>query len=234
MGQIVITGASSEIGLAITDKLSSLGKPMLLQCFRNKEALAPWEGKEKIISTDLSDENDLNEFLKELEDTEILVYAAARTDAGLIPHIEPTSMEASIKVNIVAYTRICQAIIPRMCLKRRGIIIGISSVAASRVYKGQGIYSGTKAYMEAFTKAIAAEYSKKGIRSNCVAPGSIEAGAMKRLPFFDKKDLIQINTSGMTGTPSDVAEAVSFLCSEKSSFINGTVLKVDGGHWLGV
>lgn len=234
MGKIVITGASSEIGLAITEKLGTLGKPMLLHCFRNKTPLERWKGSAQIVSSDFTQEKELEKFLDLLEDTEILVYASARTDAGLIPQIDPRSLDSSIKVNILAYTKICQKIIPQMCIKRKGIIVGISSVAASKVYRGQGVYSGSKAYMEAFSKAIAAEYGKKGIRSNCVAPGSIEAGALKKLAFFDKQDLIQLNPAGRTGTPQEVAEAVYFLCTESSSFVNGTVLRVDGGHWLGV
>ncbi|MDD2492075.1 MAG: SDR family NAD(P)-dependent oxidoreductase [Bacteroidales bacterium] len=201
MGKIVITGASSEIGLAITKRMADLGMPMLLQCFRNREILNNWENDAEVVTADFSDDDELDIFISRLKDVEILIYAAARTDSGLIPQIEEESLKNTIQVNITAYTKICQAIIPYMCSRRKGVIIGLSSVSASRVYKGQGVYAGSKAYMESFTKAIAAEYGRKGVRGNCVAPGSIEAGALKRLNNYAPEEIKEINALGKLGKP---------------------------------
>jgi 3-oxoacyl-[acyl-carrier protein] reductase len=234
MGKIVITGASSEIGSAISEKMAEFNKPLLLQCFSNSDALSDWANRAEVIAADFTKENELNDFIKRLNDVEVLIYAAAVTEAGLISQIDEDSLERTIKVNISAYTKICQAIIPHMCSMRRGIIIGVSSISAKRVFKGQGIYAGSKAYMEAFTKAIAYEYGKKGIRANCIAPGSIEAGALKRLNSFGMEEIKQINALNKMGSPMDVAEVVHFLCSPASSFINGTVIDITGGHLLGV
>jgi 3-oxoacyl-[acyl-carrier protein] reductase len=234
MGHIVITGASSEIGLAITEKMSGWGKPLLLQCNKNPEKLSRWASEAQIVAADFSSDTELDQFIARLQDVDILIYAAAYTDTELIPQISEASIRKMIQVNLYAFTRICQTIIPSMCLKRNGILVNISSATASRVYRGQAVYAGTKAYMEAFSKAIVAEYGRKGIRCNCVAPGSIQAGSLKLLTNIAESQVKQINAMSTLGVPEDVANAVAFLCRPESSFINGTTLHVDGGHWMGL
>lgn len=233
MGIIVITGASSEIGLAIARRLSTLGKPMLLHCNSHPERL---EGiNAEVIRADFSVREDIERFAAALHDTEILVQAAAFTQTGLLPQLEQDSIDRMLSVNVSAPTRICQAVIPQMCLKRRGIIVNISSVTASRVFRGQTVYGGTKAYIETLTKGIAAEYAKKGIRCNCIAPGSIDGGSLRQLIIQTGSDMLRdINASGRFGSSEEVADAVAFLCSDDSRYINGTVIRVDGGYWLGL
>lgn len=231
MGKIVITGASSEIGLAIARRLSSLGKPMLLQF--NSHAPA-FEGAE-LVQADFARREDMKRFISALDDVEILVNAAALTLTDLLPQMEDEEIERMLQVNVLAATLLCKAVIPRMCLKRKGIIVNLSSVTANKVYRGQSVYGGSKAYLEAFTKGLAAEYAKKGLRCNCVAPGSINSGSMQKLIIqTGRDDLKEVNASHTFGTPEDVAAAVAFLCSEDSRYINGTVLHVDGGYWLGL
>ena len=227
MGKIVITGASSEIGLAIARKLSAMGKPMLLQY--NAHAPA-FEGAQP-VQADFSKREDLERFISALQDdVEILVNAAALTSTGLLPQMEDEEIERMLQVNVLASTLLCKAVIPRMCLKRHGVIVNLSSATASKVYRGQSVYGGSKAYLEAFTKGLAAEYAKKGLRCNCVAPGSINSGSMQKLIIqTGRDDLQEVNASHSFGTPEDVAAAVAFLCSEDSRYINGAVLHVDGG-----
>ena len=231
MGKIVITGASSEIGLAIARRLSTLGKPLLLQY--NSHAPA-FEGAE-LVQADFSKREDLERFISALDDVDILVNAAAFTATGLLPQMEDAEIERMLQVNVLATTLLCKAVIPRMCMRRSGVIVNVSSVTASKVYRGQSVYGGSKAYLEAFTKGLAAEYAKKGLRFNCVAPGSINSGSMQKLIIQTGRDDLQdVNASHSFGTPEDVAAAVAFLCSEDSRYINGAILHVDGGYWLGL
>lgn len=234
MGSIVITGASSEIGLAIARRLSSLGKPLILQY--NSHAPQLPDGLEAtLVQADFSQRESLERFIAGLKDVDILVNAAAVTTTGLLPQMEDAGIEAMLSVNVLAATLLCKAVIPGMCIKRRGIIVNLSSATASKVYRGQSVYGGTKAYLEAFSKGISAEYAKKGIRCNCVAPGSIESGSMKKLIITTGRDDLQdVNASSAFGTPEDVAAAVAFLCGEEARYVNGTVLHVDGGYWLGL
>lgn len=233
MGKIVVTGASSEIGLAIARRLSALGKPLVLQY---NSHLPVSEGLEaEWVQADFTSRESLEAFVAGLSDVDILVNAAAVTSPGLLPQMEDGQIDAMLSVNVLAATLLCRAVIPPMCRKRSGIIINLSSVTATKVYRGQSVYGGTKAYLEAFTKGLAAEYAKKGLRCNCVAPGSIDCGSMRKLILQAGGDYLKdVNASNRYGTPEDIAAAVAFLCGDDSRYINGAVLHVDGGYWLGL
>lgn len=234
MGKIVITGASSEIGVAITRRLSKFGMPMILQYRSNPSGLAEFQNSE-LVRADFADKDEVRAFAASLDDVEILVNAAAATDTGLLAALEDDAIDRMVAVNVLATTHLCKTVIPQMCFRRKGIIVNISSVTAQKVYRGQSVYGGTKAYIEAFTKGLAAEYAKKGIRCNCVAPGSILSGSMEKLVISTSgTDLKGINASNRFGEPVDVASAVGFLCSEDSRYINGSVISVNGGYWLGI
>lgn len=233
MGKIVITGASSEIGQAIARRLSGLGKPMLLHCNSNSSALDGLDAS--VISADLSKSGQLENFLRELGDVDILVNAAAATEINLLPFLTEEQIGKMVAVNIIAVTRICQAVFSGMCARRSGVIVNITSVTASRIYRGQSVYGGTKAYIEAFTRGIASEGAKKGVRCNCVAPGGIESGSLKKVVINTGSDILkESNSCGRFGSPEDVAAAVEYLCSEGGRFVNGSTIHVDGGQWVGL
>lgn len=239
--KIVITGASSAVGRAIFRQLFQLqpGASFILHCFRHPEVLAPVKEQAgaceiDILAVDFSESGPLDTFLEGLGDTDILINAAAVTVTGPLPHLDAGDVQRMIRVNIEAFSRICAAVIPGMVVKRKGNIVNISSAAASRGNRGQTVYAGTKGYMEAFTRALAAEYGAKGIRANCVAPGPIKAGSMNELMEYAPEKVKESIVTGRLGTPEDVAHAAAFLCSDKASFINGKTIGVDGGLMRGI
>jgi NAD(P)-dependent dehydrogenase (short-subunit alcohol dehydrogenase family) len=234
--KIVITGASSEIGLAIAKKLAGLEDELVLQYCRRAggcEELAKSLGG-KAVKADFTKPEELAAFCALLDGADILVNAAAVTKTGLLPDLTPEEISAMVSVNIQALTQTCAAVLPAMCVKRAGLIVNISSVSASRANRGQSAYAGTKGYMESFTRALAAEYSPRGVRVNCVAPGAIEAGALKELLAYGEKEVKAAVAMGRLGTPADVAEAVAFLCGPGGAFITGQTLGVDGGFRQGL
>ncbi|MCP5103818.1 MAG: SDR family oxidoreductase [bacterium] len=240
--KIVITGAGSAIGLAIFHELLRLhpGGFFIVQCFKHPEGLEAVKEKSgggceiHVHSVDFSSADALDGFLEHIRDTDILINAAAVTKTGALPHLADADVLDMIRVNIEAFTRICQAVIPAMTVKRKGCIVNISSAAASRGNRGQTVYAGTKGYMEAFTRALAAEYGAKGIRANCVAPGPIQAGTMNELLAHAPEQVKESIVSKRLGIPEDVAHAAAFLCSDKASFINGKTIGVDGGFMRGI
>lgn len=235
MGKIVITGASSTIGWEIAKVLSAMNKPMLLHGNKKREMpLSELSSEAEFITADFSSSHELEEFITHLSDVDILINAAAYTVTELLPQTSDESIDKMVMVNINALVKICKAVIPSMLIKRSGIIVNISSATASKVYRGQSIYAGTKAFAETFSKGIAAEYGRKGLRCNCVAPGAIDTGSLKLLTNIADEQLKQLNAASRLGDPQDVANTVAFLCRDESSYINGTVLHVDGGHWLGI
>jgi 3-oxoacyl-[acyl-carrier protein] reductase len=235
---IVITGGSSEIGRAIIDRIVCDDDKVVIQCCTNSDKLSDTRKKLgdrcALVVADFSDDHGIGIFCDLLADVDILIHGAARTVSELLANTTDADIEAMLRVNVVAPVKICRKVIPSMVARRKGIIVSISSVSATRGNRGQSVYAGTKGFIESFTRSIAAEYGAKGIRANCVAPGPIDAGSLKALMQYAEKDVKASMSTGKPGTPADVASLVAFLCSDDASFINGKTLGVDGGFMRGV
>ena len=236
--RIVITGASSLIGQAIARRLIAKEDGVVLQCFRNSEACGSLAeaagGSCEIAAADFSKPEELDRFCAMLGEVDILVNAAACTRTELLPNLNDDDISRMISVNIRALVSICRSVVPSMMVRRKGVIVNISSVAASRGNRGQTVYAGTKGFVEAFTRSLAAEYGGRGIRANCVAPGAIDAGSLKELLSYAGDTVKKSTAAQRLGTPEDVAAAVAYLCGPEASFVNGACINVDGGFMAGV
>lgn len=235
---ITITGASSEIGQAIINRLDNTCDLFILQCNKNHAELElvtkKISTKSEIIKVDFSKDNELKEFCKKIEKTDILINAAAVTKTDILPAISDEDISNMIQVNILSLIKICQAVIPYMFSKRNGVIVNISSIAASRGNRGQTVYGGTKGFVESFSRSLASEAGSRGIKVNCIAPGPINAGSLKSLMSYANDEIKNSILSKRLGTPDDVALLVKFLCSDESDFIIGQVIGIDGGFLKGV
>lgn len=236
--RIVLTGASSQIGRAIASKLAAPDAHLLLHCFRNGALLASSlgsvAGSHEIVTSDFTNRDELDRFCKGLGEVDVLVNAAACTRAALLPDLSDDDISQMIAVNVTALAKICRAVIPAMMVKRKGVIINVTSIAAFRGNRGQTVYAGTKGFTEAFTRSLAAEYGSRGVRANCVAPGAIDAGSLKDLLSYAGEEVKRNTAAGRLGAPDDVAAAVAFLCGSGASFINGATLPVSGGFLAGI
>jgi 3-oxoacyl-[acyl-carrier protein] reductase len=235
---IVVTGASSEIGLAICEALLRETDRAIVQCYAHQERCRPFQEKFgaacRIAPADFAHEGELEAFCKQLDEVDILVNAAAVTETDLLVNLSDDQITRMIRVNILAAIKICQAVLPAMVARRSGVIVNLSSVAARRGNRGQSVYAGTKGFLESFTRSLAAEYGKRNIRVNCVAPGPIQAGSLKTLLKYAPDEAAQSIVAPTLGHPQDVGAAVAFLCSPEARFINGVCLPVDGGFCRGV
>ena len=235
--KIVITGASSEIGLSIAKKFIGNEHELILQCYNNSlnfKGLLEKNKNIKIVSCDFTNNESLNLFLNELSHVDILINVAAITKTDLLVSLTDEDIKNMMQVNVFAPTLICRAVMPYMTSKRNGIIVNISSIAATKGNRGQTVYGGTKGFMESFTRSLAAEYGAKGIRANCVAPGAIEAGSLKSLINVASDEIKKNVALNRFGTVENISDAVFYLCGDNASFINGQVIHVDGGFMRGV
>jgi 3-oxoacyl-[acyl-carrier protein] reductase len=235
---LVITGASSVIGQAIARRLATTGDRVVLQCHRHAEALNDLTGwpraDYRVVNVDFSQRPELDAFCADVGETDLLVNGAAVTATGILPNLESEQIDLMLEVNIRALVSICRAVVPGMLVRRHGVIVNLSSVAAQRGNRGQSVYAGTKGFVEAFTRALAAEYGGRGVRCNAVAPGAIDAGSLKELLSYAGDEVKQATATGRLGTAADVAAAVAYLCDSDGSFVNGHCLAVDGGFSQGV
>ncbi|MEA3492674.1 MAG: SDR family oxidoreductase [Campylobacterota bacterium] len=235
--KVVITGASSEMGQAIIKKVAKADDQLIVQGYQNSENLRSLKSTYphcELLSLDFTKSEELEEFCSYLDDVDIFINLSAVTVTDILPAIKESSIDTMLSVNIQALILITQSLIPSMVAKRAGIIVNLSSIAASRGNRGQSVYAGTKGFVESFSRSVASEYGGKGVRINCVAPGPIDAGSLKPLYAQAPKELLQSIVSPKIGSVEDVANMIAFLCGKESEFINGQVLHIDGGFCKGV
>lgn len=160
---------------------------------------------------------------------DILVNNAGIVRDQLLLRMSDEDWDQVFNTNLRAAFLCTRAALRPMLKQRWGRVINISSISGLVGNSGQGNYSAAKAGLIALTKTIAREVASRGITANAVAPGFIQTDMTQRLDASTKEDIVKQIPLGYIGMPDDVAEAVTFLASEKARYITGHVLVVDGG-----
>ncbi len=239
---VLVTGASQGIGLALVNKFAEHGANVILVS-RNIDQLHSIRDKLKskyqtqdffTIACDLSVLENIPNIFTELQhynvtSLDVLVNNAGVMIDSLLQQQKATDMTTMFNTNIMSTILMCQASLRFFLKKRKGNIINVSSIIGENGAVGQSVYSATKAAVLGFTKSLSKELARLNIKVNSISPGYIDTN-MTRKYDQETKDLI-INNIGFRrpGTSEDVAEAVLFLASEKSSYITGHNIQINGG-----
>jgi len=236
----LITGASRGIGKASAIRLAEEGFDIAINYNRTesgaKEAFASVkeQGRNAIlVKADVSDYGAVELMVKKVVDEfgrlDVLVNNAGVYPRKLIDDISPDEWQEVMDINLKGIFNCCKAAIPYMKEQRKGSIINLSSVLGIMGSK-QGVhYSASKAGVIGITKSLAKELAPHNIRVNAIAPGAIETDILKKdTPEQRKRRIAQI-PMGRVGRPEEIAEVVAFLASEKSSYITGETISVNGG-----
>ena len=160
---------------------------------------------------------------------DILVANAGITKDNLLVQLRDEDWDEVVAVNLTATFRLARAAVRTMMRRRYGRIIGIGSVVGVTGNPGQGNYTATKAGMIGMIKSIAAEYARRGVTANCIAPGFIATAMTDRLNDKQREAILARVPAGRLGGGSDVAAAAVFLASEEAAYITGQTLHVNGG-----
>ena len=230
MKYALVTGGCGGIGEAVCRALSVEGFHVFVNYAHSKdkaESLAMEIGGEAVCF-DVSDRTAVKDFFSN-NSIDLLVNNAGISQIDLFTSISDVKSARIMEVNLIGAMNCARAALPAMIQKKSGCIINISSMWGQCGASCEVDYSASKAGVIGFTKALAKEVAPSGIRVNCVSPGFIMTEMNSR---FSKEDLDLIREDiplGSFGEPRHIADAVAFLASERSEYITGHVLAVNGG-----
>ncbi|MBE9661814.1 SDR family NAD(P)-dependent oxidoreductase [Mucilaginibacter myungsuensis] len=234
--KILITGASRGLGLAIAKKLSA--EYSLILHASKPESFTEEIPNSELLCADLSDPEQTTAFCKQLKKEHgdtlygVINNAGLTFDNSLIYQPEK-HIDTMLNVNLKAPILICKTALKIFSASNRGVIINISSVVAETGNAFQAVYTATKAGLVALSKSLAHEVAalnqEHNIRVLSVSPGFIETAMTDKLSQEHKDKFFSMIPSRRFGKAEDVAETISFLLSDKASYINGTNIHVNGG-----
>ena len=229
----LVTGASGEIGNEIAVSLNNDGASIILAGTRNDvlEKIAKnLRGVIKIIDVNIKNSNKFEqELLKTELNVDILVNNAGITKDNLLVRMQEDEIDDVIDINLSSLIKISKIILKNMMKNRYGRIISISSVVGFTGNPGQANYCASKAGIIGFTKSLALEVASRGVTVNAIAPGFISSSMTEQLNDQQRENIISKIPSKRLGLPSDIANAVTFLASDKASYITGNTIHVNGG-----
>lgn len=236
----LVTGSSSGIGAAIALELAAGGAKVAVHYRGNADGakavmqrIAAAGGTCSIYQADVSDTEQAAGLVKQVQadlgGLDILVNNAGTTRDTLLMTMKEDDWDAVINTNLRSVYTVTKAAVRGMVRQKWGRIINITSVVGLSGQAGQANYAASKAGIIGFTKSLAREVASRNITVNAVAPGFIPTALTDVLTDEQKSAILTGTPVGRMGTPEEVAWAVAFLADERSSFITGHVLSVDGG-----
>ena len=238
---VMVTGADGGIGREITKKFAAEGATLILTSIVESpaflefvsELVNDYQVEVHPFFFDLSDEEAIKEGVKAIKalklKIKVLINNAGMPHLAILPFTKMVDVKKVFQVNYFAQLQITQSLLGSMAKNGEGVILNAASIAGIDGDPGNAVYGATKASMILFTKVLSKELAPQGIRVNAVAPG------LTSTPFADamgdkaKASMEQISSMGRLATPSEIANTYYFLASDAASFINGQVIRVDGG-----
>lgn len=232
----LVTGATGAIGGAIARALHAQGATVTLSGTRQEmlDTLAGELGSRvHVLPCDLSDMAAVETLVPGAEEKmgqlDILVANAGMNRDNLFVQLKDEDWDKVIAVNLTATFRLTRAAVKVMMRRRYGRIIGISSVVGFTGNPGQGNYTASKAGMVGMMKSVAAEYAKRNVTANCIAPGIIASAMTDKLNDKQRETIMSKVPAGKLGTPLDVAAAAVYLASDEAHYVTGQTIHVNGG-----
>ena len=237
---IIVTGASGGIGNSIVEKLYSADSNILATGTKLEklEELKNRFKNIKILKFDISQHEKIEEFINNATEElggslDCIVNNAGITKDNLTIRMSLEEWTKVIDINLTSTFLMCKYSIKKMLKNKAGKIVNITSVVGHTGNVGQANYTASKAGIVAMSKSLAIEYAKKNININCISPGFISTAMTDKIDEKHKEAILVKIPSNRLGKPEDIANAVTFLSSEHSDYINGETLHVNGGMYLG-
>ena len=234
----LVTGGSRGIGRSISIHLAGMGYHVLINYLSNREeaktthsAVIEKGGNAELLPFDVSNQSDvksvLGGWINSHDSTiEVLVNNAGISQDNLMLWMKSDEWSSVLNTNLNSFFYVTRLVLKDMLANKFGRVINLVSLSGQKGVAGQVNYSAAKAGIIGATKALAQEVGKRKVTVNAVAPGFIKTDMTRELPERELKKLIPLNRFG---EPQEVAEVVGFLASDKSSYITGQTISVNGG-----
>ena len=239
MKTALVTGGSRGIGKAIAYKLGESTNVAVGYSSSKEQATEVVNsiqnngGNALAVEIDVTDNDSVEKCFelveKEFSSVDILINNAGITKDNIFPRLKQDDWDSVIDTNLTGSFRTSQRAIKGMMKNKWGRILFISSIAGISGNTGQSNYAASKAGMIGLAKTISKELGSRNITSNVIAPGYIDTDMTSFLNDEQKEDIIGQLSIKRVGKPEDIANIVSFLCSDESEYITGQVFPVDGG-----
>lgn len=241
---VLITGASRGIGAECARTFAKNGYNVAINYFRSeknaldlKAEINDGGGVAEVFKADVSDEKQVEEMIsavvKRFGKVNVLVANAGVSKSGVFSDMTQSDFDKIFDTNVRGVFNVVKGVLPHMYERESGSIVTISSIWGQTGGSCEVLYSMSKAAIIGMTKALAKEVAPMHIRVNSVSPGAIDTDMLSGLTDEEKEDFIMQTPLNRLGEPKDVADAVLFLADDdKSSFITGHVLSVNGGYFI--
>jgi 3-oxoacyl-[acyl-carrier protein] reductase len=242
MHNVVVTGGSRGIGLAIARRLAAAGYNVIAVARRESDELRETIGaisKQGIgglhfRAFDLSETDAIPGFVKDLRDEFGAIYGLVNNagigNEGLLATMHNSEIEALVRLNVLSPVILTKYIVRHMMADGEGRIVNMSSIIASTGYNGLSVYGATKAAASGFTKSLAREVGKLGITVNAIAPGFIDTELTQTLSEDQRKRIAGRSALRRLPDADDVARMVEYLLGDGGRNITGSVLTIDAGN----
>jgi NAD(P)-dependent dehydrogenase (short-subunit alcohol dehydrogenase family) len=238
---ILVVGASSGIGKECYQAAVSLGATGYAMA-RRKELLQdllskfPKNKGLSFFSGDISKQDDIKQFVEEIDSIDGLVFAAGIINPYPSKYLTEEFASEVFKVNVFGCMNLVSALFRKKKIQDKASLVFISSVASSYPFEAGGAYCSSKAALETYAKTLAMEHAKKGIRVNCIAPAMVKTDIFTETVASAGHDVMEKYEKSYLlgfGETADVANFSNFLLSDLSKWITGQVFILDGGYILG-
>lgn len=234
----LVTGGTRGIGAEASKALKQKGYKVIANYNSNTEAAEKFQKETdiEVLKFDVSKFKDVQEAIQHIIDThgsvDVLINNAGITRDIFLHKMDEDAWDSVINTNLKSAFNLSRSVMPYMREKMFGRIVNISSINAQKGQIGQANYCAAKAGLIGLTKAIALEGARKNVTANVVAPGYVETDMTKAIPENILGNIVQQIPVGRMGRPQEIGSLVSYLASEEASFITGSVIAANGGHYM--
>ena len=236
---IIVTGASGGIGNSIVKRLNDCGANILASGTKTEklDKLKSLYPNIKVLKFDISQTEKIEDFIENATNEiggnlDCIINNAGITQDNLAIRMSLEEWNKVININLSSTFLMSKFAIKKMLKNKSGKVINITSVVGHTGNLGQANYTASKAGIIAMSKSLSIEYAKKNININCISPGFIKTAMTDKIDDKFKEIIISKIPSARLGEPEDIANAVIFLASDQSNYINGETLHVNGGMYM--